>query len=101
MSAIAGLYHLDGRDVEASTVRRMVDAMPHRGPDGRHVWQRASVGLGHGMLHTTPESLEEVLPLVNAAGTVVITADARIDNRDELIARLGVCRGRGRSPTAS
>jgi asparagine synthase (glutamine-hydrolysing) len=40
------------------------------------------------MLWTTPESLAEKLPLVSHAGDIVLTADARIDNREELIALL-------------
>lgn len=87
MSAVAGLHHLDGRSVDPAALRRMVDAMPHCGPDGADVWHRGAVGLGHRMLHTTPESLHEKLPL--ADGPLAITADARIDNREELIAKLG------------
>ncbi len=88
MSALTGLYHLDGHDVGRAVLRRMVDAMPHCGPDGSGVWSRGPIGLGHRMLHTTPESLHEVLPTENEAGTLAITADARIDNRDELVEQL-------------
>jgi asparagine synthase (glutamine-hydrolysing) len=42
------------------------------------------------MLWTTPESLREELPLVDKTGDLVITADARIDNRKELIDALGL-----------
>ena len=88
MSGVVGLYHTDGRSVGEELVRRMVDAMLHRGPDGVGVWREGAVGLGHLMLHTTPESLHERLPTTNGAGTLTITADLRIDNREELIARL-------------
>jgi len=44
---------------------------------------------GHRMLWT-PESLLELLPLVNQTGDLAITADAHIDNRDELIAALAL-----------
>jgi asparagine synthase (glutamine-hydrolysing) len=37
------------------------------------------------MLRTTPESLREAQPLVSRGGDLVLTADARIDNRDDLI----------------
>jgi asparagine synthase (glutamine-hydrolysing) len=47
------------------------------------------------MLWTTPESLQEKLPLVHRAGDMAITADARLDNRDELIQTLGLT---GRPP---
>jgi asparagine synthase (glutamine-hydrolysing) len=69
---------------------RMVEILAHRGPDGAEIWREGPVGLGHRMLWTTPESLHEKLPLVNRIGDLVITADARIDNRDELIATLGL-----------
>ena len=49
------------------------------------LWSDGSIGLGHRMLWTTPESLQEKLPLVSQTGDLVLTADARIDNRDELI----------------
>jgi asparagine synthase (glutamine-hydrolysing) len=37
------------------------------------------------MLWTTPESLREELPLIDKSGNLVIIADARIDNREELV----------------
>ena len=85
MSGIVGIYYLDGRPVERTDVERMADSIAYRGPDGSGVWTDGSVGLGHRMLWTTPESLHEKLPLTNKNGDLTITADARIDNRDELI----------------
>jgi asparagine synthase (glutamine-hydrolysing) len=67
----------------------MVDILAHRGPDGAGAWSEESVGLGHRMLHTTPESLNEKLSLVDDRRGLVLTADARLDNRDELITALG------------
>ena len=66
----------------------MNSILAHRGLDGAAVWHNGVVGLGHRMLHTTPESLHEVLPLINRAADFAITADARIDNREEMIASL-------------
>ncbi len=88
MSGIAGVYYLDGRPVEQADVERMLDSIAHRGPDGSGVWVDGSVGLGHRTLWTTPESLHEKLPLANKTGEFVITADARIDNRDDLFRAL-------------
>ncbi|EKU97460.1 asparagine synthase, glutamine-hydrolyzing [Leptolyngbya sp. PCC 7375] len=82
MSGIVGIYHLDQRLVESSDLHQMVDVLMHRGPDGTDVWCQEAIGMGHRMLWTTPESLHEQLPLVK--GDLTITADARIDNRDEL-----------------
>lgn len=88
MSAIAGFYGLDGRLAAVSDIDRMLGALSHRGPDGHAIWTDAAVGLGHRMLRTTPESLHEHLPCKR--GNLVITADARIDNRTELIRLLGL-----------
>ena len=90
MSGIAGVYFLDGRLAERAMLQRMVAAMPHRGPDGSDVWCRGPVGLGHRMLHTTPESLSEKLPRQSAEAPVALTSDARIDNREELLGQLGL-----------
>ncbi|WP_414622906.1 lasso peptide isopeptide bond-forming cyclase [Calothrix sp. CCY 0018] len=88
MSGITGVYYLDERPVEQQNIARMIDILAHRGPDGADMWVDGSVGLGHRMLWTTPESLIEKLPLVNRANNIVITSDSRIDNREELIAAL-------------
>ena len=89
MSGIIAVYHLDGRPVCRENLVHMNSILAHRGPDGADTWSEEVVGLGHRMLWTTPESLHERLPVVNANGDIVLTADARIDNRDELIAAVG------------
>lgn len=88
MSAIAGIYRLNGKPVEKRVMESMTDRMSHRGPDSQTVWSDGSVGLGHCMLHTTPESLYASLPHRSEQSGCVITADARIDNRSELIQAL-------------
>ena len=62
--------------------------MPTEDQTESGLWSDGSIGLGHRMLWTTPESLHEKQPLLNQSGDLVITADARIDNREELIAAL-------------
>ncbi|TCJ15477.1 lasso peptide isopeptide bond-forming cyclase [Rubrobacter taiwanensis] len=90
MSAIAGLVYFDGRPAEHRALKRMLDRVVHRGPDGTGAWSEGGAGLGHRMLFTTPESLNEKLPLVHRSGKLMLTADARIDNREELIVQLGL-----------
>ena len=89
MSGIAGLWRLDGRPVVTADVERMLDRLAHRGPDGAGVWTDGPVGLGHRLLHTTPESLGERQPVVTADGRLVLTGDVRLDDRDALEAALG------------
>jgi asparagine synthase (glutamine-hydrolysing) len=68
----------------------MSDILAHRGGDEEHTHVDKFVGLGHRMLWTTPESLNEHLPLHEQSSDLVITADARIDNRAELYASLKI-----------
>ena len=74
----------------------MTDVLAHRGPDGQGVWSDGPIGLGHRMLWTSPHPQRERLPLVSTTGDLVLTADARIDNRRELLSALG--RGAGTTP---
>ena len=89
MSGITGMYRVDGRCVDPETLQRMTDLLAHRGSDDANIWHAGPIGLGHRMLWTTPESLHEHLPLISDDGRYALTADARIDNRDELITAIG------------
>ena len=88
MSGIAGIYFFGGRPVLPNQLASMLGTLAHRGRDRSGSWNEGSVGFGHRMLWTTPESLTEKLPLQNETKDVVITADARIDNRQELASAL-------------
>ncbi|WP_198319978.1 asparagine synthase-related protein [Antarctobacter heliothermus] len=66
-----------------------------RGPDGAEVWQDGAVALGHASLVTTPEAALEQLPLRHGDTGCVITADARLDNREVLLTALGLDRAGG------
>ena len=84
MSGIAGIYHFDGRPVGQALLTRLTDAIAHRGPDGVGHWVDGPVGVGHRMLHTTAESLQEHQPLLDETGNLCLTLDGRVDNRDDL-----------------
>ena len=75
---------MDGRPVDRKMLERMIGAIAHRGRDGSGLWVEASVGMGHRMFHTTPESLHEKQPLTNESGQVCLALDGRVDNYDEL-----------------
>ena len=90
MSGIFGYWWLDGRPAEASAGVEMSRRLEHRGPDGSGTWSAGPVTLGHRSLRTTPEANSEILPLEGSNGAIILTADARLDNRDELIAELGL-----------
>jgi asparagine synthase (glutamine-hydrolysing) len=85
VSGIFGVFHLDDRPADPETLGKMADSLAHRGPNGVNIWCDGSIGLGHRMLWTTPESLQENQPAACQSNGLVLTADARIDNRTELI----------------
>lgn len=103
MSGIYGMVRYDGAPVTPETLAPMAAAMSFWGPDGHGQWCGEGAGLGHLMLHVTPESLHERLPAsLRAAPHLVITADARIDNRDDIFDALGVPGpGRDQTPDSS
>ena len=90
MSAVLGIYYFDGRPVGAADLNNMVVCLRHRGPDSEGTWSSGSVGLGSDMLWTTPESLQERYPVVSPDGTLILVADARIDNREDLISAMAL-----------
>ncbi|HET6639739.1 MAG TPA: asparagine synthase-related protein, partial [Gemmatimonadota bacterium] len=88
MSGIFGCWRLDGTPVEAAAMDAMSRRLEHRGPHGSTVWSSGPVALGHRMLRTTPEAERETQPLPAPGGEIVLVADLRLDNREELFAAL-------------
>lgn len=84
MSAIAGILCIDGAPVATGAIEAMAAAMRARGPDGLTHWRQGPVALAQCMLRTTPESLEEALPLANEDQSLVLVMDGRVDNFEEL-----------------
>ncbi len=85
MSGICGVWALDGGDPDLGPVLAQLE---RRGPDATRAWSDGPVALGHTLLATTPEALVEHLPLTEPTSGCTITADVRLDNREELIAAL-------------
>jgi asparagine synthase (glutamine-hydrolysing) len=90
MSAICGIVNRDHTTIKTEKFEQMMQTLSHRGPDGSAKWIGESVALGHHMLHTTPESLNEKLPYHDPGPGLVICSDARIDNREELFNMLSI-----------
>ena len=95
MSGICGLWDLRGAALPPDPLAPVMARLRRRGPDGAEVWQDGAVALGHASLVTTPEAALERMPLRHADTGCVITADARLDNRDVLLTALGLDRAGG------
>ena len=87
MSGIVGIFHHDGRPVDREVLQKLVNAIRFRGPDAQQTWIEGNIGFGHTMLRTTWEAEHEHQPLT-LDGRAWLVADARVDYREELIAKL-------------
>lgn len=99
MSGIVGIINLDRAQVDRTLLQSVTDFMSFRGPDAQEIWIGGHVGFGHTMLRTTFEAETENQPLT-LDGKFWLTADARIDGREELIAELEGKLRRTLSPAA-
>jgi asparagine synthase (glutamine-hydrolysing) len=90
MSGICGIIRFDEEMVKKDEIQNMLQAMQNCGNDAEGIWIDGNVGFGHKALWTTPESLHENQPQISKDETLIITADARIDNRDELFEKLKI-----------
>ncbi len=88
MSAITAIFRLDHAPVERSEMVRQLEVLAHRGFDGQGLFIDKNVGLGQRMRWVTPESQLETLPMKSRESSAVITCDARLDNRPDLIRQL-------------
>ncbi len=91
MSGIVGILNLDGAPVDPLLLQRMTEFLGYRGPDAQKIWIAGSVGFGHAALQTAGDSASAQPASLD--GEVWITADARVDARAELTAKLA-SRGR-------
>lgn len=84
MCGIAGIFHTEGfKPVDPDRVRRMCDAIAHRGPDGEGVWTAPGVGLGHRRLSIV-DLAGSPQPMVAAEGDAVIVFNGEIYNFKDL-----------------
>ena len=89
MSGIAGLVSFDGQPVRRRELERVANTLHQYGPDRSDILVANDVGFVHALMRTTPEDRFDRQPLRGASG-VIITADLRLDNREELLTRFGI-----------
>ena len=75
--------------MDTPLLRRLTAAMSYCGPDHHDVRLDGHVGLGHALLGVAPNPAAEERQPRSLDGRVWIAADARVDGRDDLVARLG------------
>lgn len=94
MCGIAGIFHLDNRPASPVLLKRMTDAIAHRGPDGEGQYVDGPLGLGHRRLSILDLSAAGQQPMCTADGRFVISYNGEVYNFRELrteLEALGHC----------
>jgi asparagine synthase (glutamine-hydrolysing) len=88
MCGITGILNLDGAPVSPVILRKMTDAVAHRGPDGEGFFVDGPAGLGHRRLAIIDLSPAGHQPMVTRDGRFSLTYNGEIYNFQELRAEL-------------
>lgn len=98
MCGLVGFFQPDGLPPGAieDTLKRQMDCLRHRGPDGAGTWAdaKAGVALGHRRLAILDLSPTGAQPMVSCSGRYVIVFNGEIYNHLELRERLSHGPGR-------
>ncbi|WP_031536204.1 asparagine synthase-related protein [Bacillus sp. MB2021] len=90
MSAIAGIYNKKNEHVSDEHIHLMMSGFQQFPADDIQVFTMDHIFMGCHAQWITPESIGEKLPYYDSKRQIVITADAIIDNRTELISKLNI-----------
>lgn len=101
MCGIAGVLNLDGQPAPPAILRKMADAIAHRGPDGEGYYTDGPVGLCHRRLAIIDLSPAGHQPMMTLDGRYVLIYNGEIYNFQELRLELEArgCQFRSRSDT--
>jgi len=87
MCGIAGIFNLNGEPASPVLLRKMTDAIAHRGPDGEGFYTDSFIGLGHrrlAIIDLTPSAHQ---PMATNSNQYVITYNGEVYNFLELRAQ--------------
>ncbi|PCD09412.1 asparagine synthetase B [Peribacillus simplex] len=90
MSAIIGIYHINEEQVNLQHGHVLMTALEKYPADSIQTWHSQKIFLGCHAQWITPESVGEQLPYHDSERQCTITADAIIDNREELFDKLHI-----------
>ena len=84
MCGIAGIFNLNGEPVSPVLLRKMTDAMAHRGPDGEGFYIDSAIGLGHRRLAVIDLTPAAHQPMATESDGYVISYNGEAYNFQEL-----------------
>jgi asparagine synthase (glutamine-hydrolysing) len=80
MCGIAGVFNFNKQPVSHQTIKTMVDAMAHRGPDGEGLYIDENMALGHRRLSILDISPKGAQPMMSHNGEWVVVFNGCIYN---------------------
>jgi len=101
MCGITGIFNLNGEPVSPVMLRKMTDAIAHRGPDGEGFYSDGFIGLGHRRLAIIDLSPAGHQPMITRNGAVALVYNGEIYNFQELRSELEALGHQFRSQTDS
>lgn len=84
MCGIVGIFNLNGEPVSPVILRKMTDAIAHRGPDGEGFYTDSFIGLGHRRLAIIDLSPAGHQPMVTKDGQYALSYNGEVYNFQEL-----------------
>lgn len=101
MCGICGVINFKGGEVSPVLLRKMTDAIAHRGPDGEGWYRDKNVGLGHRRLAILDLSPAGHQPMITRDGNFALSYNGEIYNHSEIRAELEALGHQFRSNTDS
>jgi len=84
MCGITGIINLNGETISPVILKKMTDAIAHRGPDGEGQWIEGNVGLGHRRLAIIDLSHTGHQPMISTDHRYILCYNGEIYNFREL-----------------
>ena len=88
MCGVSGIINFDGQPVDQSTVKRMMRAMKHRGPDDEGTFLDKNIGLGFVRLSIIDLTENGHQPMRDSSGQYIIIYNGEIYNYVEIKSEL-------------
>jgi asparagine synthase (glutamine-hydrolysing) len=89
MTAIAGIWSFSGPTSAEAAAMSMLEHQLQYGPHGSEVARLGEAVFGRGLYRMLPEDRYDRQPLIDPTGRWMMVGDVRVDNRDEILERLG------------
>lgn len=101
MCGITGFINFDGATASPDILKKMTDAIAHRGPDGQGRWLEKQVGIGHRRLAILDLSPAGHQPMISTDERYVLSYNGEVYNHLELRKELEAAGFQFRSRTDS